>query len=254
MLTRFKLILSVILSCLYCSGINAVPTITDQEIEDIYNSYIKPNFTNEYSQRYVPLPLQKNTSSWNWKGKDFPRVISLLEFERFITANNIVSTKALAVNGIDDPEWKYIPHQYLIDALYPANPIKHDLHKLDLDEKDFDFVMINQTLEHVYDPITCLKNVYQYMRSGGILYINVPANSIPHSLPFHYYTGYTPIGLAVIAKLAGFNILSVGQWGNVEYLNITQKNHSWADYTQFANPGSNDLDNPVITWIFAVKP
>ncbi len=248
--TCFFIVLILILKI---NHIMAKDTFTNQEIQKLYDTYISVNLTEEYRNRYVPLPLHKNTLPWRWEGKDLPRVFALLEFERFVTQSRLTSNNALAINGINDPEWFYLPHQKLTEWNYETNNLKYDLHSVDLDEKDFDFVIVNQVLEHVYDPIRCLKNVYKHMSLGGILYLNVPANSIPHSVPYHFYTGFTPIGLAVMLKLAGFDILSVGQWGNLEYLNAVNSSHSWPDYTPFKNPGLNDTGNPVITWAFAIK-
>ena len=235
-------------------SISAIDTLTNQEIKEMYDTYIVVNHTEEYKNRYVPLPLYKNTLPWRWEGKDVPRVFALLEFERFVTKNKLTSRNALAINGIHDPEWYYLPHAKITEWNYEGDCIKYDLHTVDLDGKNYDFVMLNQVLEHVYDPIRCLINVYRHMSSGGIVYLNVPSNSVPHSMPYHFYTGYTPIGLAAIIKLAGFNLLSVGQWGNAEYLNVVQRSHSWPDYTYSKNPGLNDIGNPVIVWAFAVKP
>ena len=53
--------------------------------------------------------------------------------------------------------------------------------------------------------------------------------------------------------MAGFKILSIGQWGNVEYLKIMFESNSWPDYRKLKNPGINDVNCPIITWIFAVK-
>ena len=113
--------------------------------------------------------------------------------------------------------------------------------------------MVNQTLEHVYDPILCLKNIYKHMCPGGILYFNVPVNNIPHDTPFHYYTGYTPVCLGAIVKEAGFTILSIGQWGNLDYLQKMYIDLDWPDYTHFNNTAANDFQRPVIAWIFAIK-
>ena len=227
--------------------------ITDQEIMEIYNQFIKINYNNEYKLRYVPLPMHKNNLPWQWKNKDFPRIISLLEFERFVLANNISSQKALAINGAADPEWYYLSTKKIVSTNYAKNPAKYDLQTLDLEEKDFDFIMANQTFEHIYDPVLCLKNIYNHMRPGGILYFNVPTNGIPHSTPFHHYTGFTPAGIGAIVKAAGFEILSIGQWGNLEYLIKAFKTKSFLDYRALKNPGFNDFGCPIITWIFAIK-
>ena len=184
--------------------------------------------------------------------RDFARVIAVLEFENFVTSNNISAHKGLAINGTD-PEWSYLPECAITSIDYEKDPVNYDLHTLNLPEKDFDFVMVNQTLEHVYDPICCLKNIYDHMVPGGILYLNVPANNIPHSTPFHYYTGYTPTGLGAVVQAAGFEILSIGQWGNLEYLKKMFETNDWPDYRALQNPGKNDINCPIITWIFAKK-
>ncbi len=232
--------------------IKATNFISDVNINEIYFNFVKPNYTDEYKNRYVPLPLYKNNLPWRWEGKDLPRVIALLEFERFISTHNIRSTKGLAINGLD-PEWHCLPCETIFQTDYETNPEAYDLHTLNLPDKDFDFVMVNQTLEHVYDPIRCLENIFNHMAPGGILYLNVPANNIPHSTPFHYYTGFTPVGLGAVVQSAGFKILSIGQWGNFEYLNKMFATKSWPDYRQFTNPGLNDINCPCITWIFAMK-
>jgi SAM-dependent methyltransferase len=196
--------------------------------------------------------MSRNNTPWNWKGKDFPRVISLLEFEKFVKDNDLECSKGLSINGMD-PEWYSLPAESVTKVDYTDDKINHDLHRLNLPEKDYDFVIVNQTLEHVYDPVRCLEKIYDHMRPGGILYFNVPANSIPHSTPYHYYTGFTPVGIGAIAMIAGFEILSIGQWGNLEYLNKMQESRKWPDYTVLENPGYNDVHSPVITWIFCRK-
>lgn len=226
--------------------------LSDTDINEIYDTFVKPNYTEEYKKRYVPMPLHKNKLLWRWEGKDLPRVFALLEFERFVVEHNIHCNKGLAINGLD-PEWNYLPCKRIVQIEYEKNPEKYDLHKLNLPEKDFDFVMVNQTLEHVYDPIKCLENIYKYMADGGILYLNVPANNIPHGTPFHHYTGFTPVGLGAMVKSAGFKILSIGQWGNLEFLKKMFETNAWPDYREFNNPGLNDMNCPCITWIFAIK-
>ena len=226
--------------------------IKDNDIKKMHLSYIKPYMNKEYANRYVPLPMHKNNLPWHWEGKDFPRVIALLEFERFVHEHSISCKKGLAINEYD-PEWYCLHADQVIQIDYEKAPDTYDLHILDLEDKDFDFVMVNQTLEHLYDPLYCLQNIYRHMRFGGILYFNVPALNIPHATPFHYYMGFTPIGIGIMAQLAGFKILSIGQWGNREYLKKMFETYDWPDYRQFKDPGYNDFAYPVITWIFCQK-
>lgn len=245
------MVLLLLLCTIY--HIHTSTLLTDQDINNLYKQYVKPYQVAENETRYVPLPMHKNILSWKWEGRDFPRVISLLEFERFIKEHTITSKKALAINGIDDPEWLCLPTTHIRGISYEQDK-RYDLHTFNLDEHDFDFVMVNQTLEHVYDPVLCLKNIYKHMKSGGILYFNVPANSVPHDTPFHHFTGFTPVGAGAVAKAAGFEILHIGQWGNQAFLHKMFETLNFLDYRSIENDiGRNDFRYPVITWVFAQK-
>lgn len=242
----------------FLQNLLSIDLITDKRIRVIYQQFVAINFTEEYKNRYVPFPFEKdNNPNWRWKGRDLPRVLALLEFERFVKEFGLESQNGLAING-EDPEWHYLPHNKIFVTNYEKNQEEHNLHTLDHAEKQFDFAMVNQTLEHVYDPLTCLRNIYKHMAPGGILYFNVPAMNIQHSMPFHYYMGYTPIGIGVLVELAGFKILSIGQWGNKDYLFDLYATQDWPDYERLLklgvkDIGYNDIHTPVITWIFAIK-
>lgn len=225
--------------------------IPSQKIEEIYKSCIQVNYTDEYRNRYVPLPVEKNNKRWRWEGKDFPRVISLLEFAKYVEKYNFQIENLLVFNGSNDPEIEYLENRIknIFDVNYEADPINNDLHSLELQKKDFDFAIANQTFEHLYNPQQCFLNIKRHLKQDGYFYVNVPACNVPHSEPFHYFTGFTPMGLAAVAYQTGFEILEIGQWGNLEYLNkLWSRSPVWADYTQLSNPGLNEIQNPVITW------
>lgn len=252
------LLISTCIWCQVCSFkfSNGLRKISDSDIQNIFEQYINPLSNQEYCQRYVPLPFDKNNLSWRWEHNALCRVISLLEFGRFVQDHNIICKKGLAING-RDPEWCFLEVEPSLITDYEKNPLKFDLYTLDLDEKDFDFVMCNATLEHVYDPLLCLENIYKHMVHGGILYLCVPANGIFHSMPFYFYTGFTPMGIGAVIMAAGFKILRIGQWGNLEYLKKMFETNSWPDYvymqTVMKDPGYNDLNVPVTVWAFAIK-
>lgn len=226
-------------------------TINHHKIQELYNKFVAANYTEEYKNRYVNLPTHKNNKKWKWEGKDFPRVISLLEFETFIIKYNFDIENLLIFNFDSDPELEYLEGRVKnIDNInYEEDTTNNDLHSLNLPRKDYDFVCLHQTLEHVYNPHQCLNNIKDHMKSGGYLYINVPACNAPHSEPYHYFTGFTPMGLTAIAHQLDFEILEIGQWGNVEYhLKLWTRNPGWSDFTQLENPGVNEIENPIITW------
>ena len=231
--------------------------VSSERIQEIYDTFVGINNTDEYKYRYDPLPIEKNNKLWKWEGKDFPRVISLLEFERYVKKYDFQIDKLLTANGATDPERECLKDRVKshLNINYTDDPLKYDLHNLKLSHKDFDFCYLNQNLEHTYDPYTCLKNIFKYLKPGGWFYTNVPACNIPHSTPYHYYMGYTPMGLAAICEDVGFKIKEVGQWGNLEYMiKLWKREPKWCDYKKLTRPGLNEFETPVITWILVQKP
>lgn len=230
--------------------------LNENEIDEIYHKFVEINYTHEYANKYVPLPTQYNDKNWRWEGKDFPRIISLLEFREYMLEYDRTFDDVLSFNGFDDPEYEYLKFKNSYNYNYTDDKINYDLHNLNIEKKDFDFAMFNQTIEHLYDPIVAIKNIYKHMKIGGMFYANVPANNIPHGTPQHFYTGITPMGLGAMVKLAGFDILKIGQWGNLPYYKQAFDNR-WSDYQHMGsitdNPGHNDLGCPLITWCLAIK-
>jgi SAM-dependent methyltransferase len=225
-------------------------TLSKEQIYSIYEKHVAVNYTKEYLNKYVPMPWYLNKWKWQWKDKDFPRVIASLEFFEMM-ADNIYFRNVLTFDGSVDPELEFLNCDFVTNLQYGVDE-GYDLHTLNLAKKDYDFAMCNQTIEHLYDPIRCLKNIYDHLKVGGMFYANVPVNNIPHSTPYHFYTGITPVGLGCMVTLAGFDILKIGQWGNREYL-IKSYESLWPDYTYSDNPGKNEIDCPIITWVLAIK-
>ena len=90
-----------------------------KEIYEIYNNFVAINYTEEYTHRYANLPLEKNNKNWKWEGKDFPRVVAVLEFEKFITENSLSFDKALCITGMDDPEYEYVTCKEKVSVQQP---------------------------------------------------------------------------------------------------------------------------------------
>jgi len=228
--------------------------LREKDIKEIYKKFILSKNNPNYLNRYKKLPKNPN-KKWNWVGKDIPRIFAVLEFKKFIDDNNLYFDKILSLNGGKDPEYEHLRYNKKVNYNYKDNKIKYDLHTLDLPQKDFDFFMSNQTLEHVYDPVKVAKNIFNHLKKNGIVYMNLPAINIPHTTPFHYFTGITPVGLGCIFKSAGFKILDIGFWGNDTYHNYIFNRYNppkWPDIKKITNYASH-IERPVITWIFAQK-
>ena len=223
-----------------------------RDIERIHSEHVMVNHTREYMNRYLCFPIELNDKPWRWEGKDLPRVMALLEFRRMVKDRGLQANSLLTINGVNDPELAYLPYSKHHNIEYLQDPERYDLHKLNLDERNYDFIICNQTLEHLVNPIACLENLRDHLSPGGYFYTNVPANNIPHEVPFHYYTGFTPVGLGALCETAGLEIVEIGQWGNIEYMMQMMTKQSWPDFEFMlqcmSTPGKNEPLNPIITW------
>jgi len=223
--------------------------LTNDDIQCIYQIVLE-NDTLEYLNRYVPLPIEKNDKLWDWRDKAFSRVIEVLEFERLVQEYNIQPRKVL-VGSLNDPELEYINPEVVVGIDYDAITGMNDLHALDWPEKDFDLVLLGKTLEHLYNPILALERLWEHLVPGGYLFASVPVITIQHSTPFHYYMGFTPVGIGCICEAAGFEVLHIGQWGNIKYTNKVFCTKTWPDYRIPEELLRNEFENPASAWVLA---
>jgi len=75
-------------------------------------------------------------------------------------------------------------------------------------------------------------------------------------MPSHF-GGFTPMGLATLFMGANFEIIDMGQWGNINYIRKLFETHSWPDYKELKTFGDivpNEERNVCQCWILARKP
>ncbi len=223
---------------------------SEKEIHDTYNRYvIKPK---EYFNRFTPFPFYLNKGTWKWEGKDFPRIPCLLDFKEWIEKYSINNTENILITGKDDPELEFIKYK---EAYYlPYTIDSGDFHTLSLEVNNFDFILFNQTIEHLYNPFLSMWNLYHHLKPGGFMFTSVPVLNIPHMVPIHF-NGFTPIGLGMLMKSVGFNILEIGYWGNNDYITKLFTNKNWPSYEDLLIEGniSHDEGSEVQTWILVQK-
>ena len=132
--------------------------------------------------------------------------------------------------------------------MYPP----YDLHDISLNIKnEFDFFLFNQTIEHLYNPFEALKQINNIVKPGGYVFTSVPTINIPHNTPIHF-NGFTPMGLAMLFKSANFEIIEIGQWGNLEYITKMFSTHDWPGHNALKNI-TNEEKNVCQCWILAKK-
>ncbi|HBW85540.1 MAG TPA: SAM-dependent methyltransferase [Crocinitomicaceae bacterium] len=60
------------------------------------------------------------------------------------------------------------------DLESPIADIHFDLHEIPLEDNRFDVVFCNHVMEHVKDPIQCMREIYRVMNNGGWAIMQVP--------------------------------------------------------------------------------
>jgi len=221
----------------------------DEEIKKIYDLYLK-NDNSEYLNRTKNINKSMNSANVPWENKDFPRIANLIDFQIYVKKYNLKSENALLFSP--DYEIEYLPHNNVYLYNYDVN-IDYDLHNLNIPEKEYDFAFLCQTLEHLYDPLRAVKNIFKYLKKGAYFYVNVPTINIQHMMPYNFYTGFTPVGLGCLLKQAQFNILEIGHWGNLDYINRIFKDQNWNKATYLHINTINDFKIPCQTWVLAQK-
>jgi len=229
----------------------------ETEIKNIYQTKVKKD--NNYLSKYDIITdedknfLDKIFSHplYSWDARDFSRVRTILDFREWVDKYKI-EPKNLAYTHSDDPELKLINYENSNLIEYNSNDMSGDLHNFNENEK-YDFFLFNQTLEHLYNPFIAVKNIYNSLVNGGYVFTSVPVINIPHSTPIHF-NGYNPMGLSMLFKSCGFDIIEIGQWGNYEYLTKLFLNHNWPGYKNLSENGIiNEDENVVSCWILAKK-
>jgi len=197
---------------------------TVKEIEDIYDTHVEkpPEYFRKSNDEYQKLPIEQKRE---WFPRDFPRLASLFDYKEWIEKYGLKKVGKLLSTCRTDFELDYILCDKITICDYTVDE-KYDLHTMDLPEKDYDMIIFNQTLEHLYNPFVAMENLYNHLKPGGHLYTTVPTINIPHQEPLHFW-GMTPTGLCVLGKSVGFDILECGYWGNLSYINHIFKTNGW---------------------------
>mmetsp|Transcript_82268 Transcript_82268/g.133517 ORF Transcript_82268/g.133517 Transcript_82268/m.133517 type:complete len:474 (+) Transcript_82268:147-1568(+) len=200
-------------------------------------------------------PATQWVKSWMQR-KEFSRVLCLLDFERWSKKYGYDKIDRLLATDHSDPELRFVKAQTIVT--YQHQPkISGDLHYInDTNVYDlfFDFVLFSQTMEHLYDPMLCLVNLRNKMKTGGLIFSSVPTLNNQHMTPHHFFH-YTPMGLIAIMESVGFLVLEIGQYGSWKFEHSVLGKLEWPDHTQFIHKGELDIDvkRPDNIWILARK-
>lgn len=224
---------------------------SSEELNTIYHDKVK--LPNTYFNKYRILPTcPVKMYNYQWGDRDFGRTWCILDFIEWVKKYNINNIEHLGYTADGDPELEFIVNSKKTLLTYPD----YDLHNISTQFKnEFDFFLFNQTIEHLYNPYEAIKEIYEIVKPGGYVFTSVPTINIPHTTPFHF-TGFNPMGLAMLFKTANFEIIEIGQWGNYDYIAQLFHKHDWPSYKTLIknNEITNEERNVCQCWILAKKP
>lgn len=228
--------------------------LSTKEVERIHNVYVKKS--SEYLNRYSTIDqiiASGITEKYNLRGRDAPRAFTIIDFKNWIEKYKI-HPKNLLTFYPGDYELAFLPRDKTTEAVFKISgeDEMYNLHSLNLPDKDFDFVLLSHTLEHLNAPEVAIANIFDHMASGGYLFASLPTISIPHSTP-HHFQHLQPDGIACLMARFGFEILEVGYWGNLEYCVKMMTTQNWPDVYGLTSL-QNDPNLPAQTWILVKKP
>ena len=140
---------------------------SEQDILNINNKFVIKS--KHYIDKLSPFPLHLNTNKWKWENKDFPRIPCLLDFKEWVIKHNLIFFDSVLSTCSEDPELEFINYNKITNLVY--DKIQGDFHTLKLEET-FDFIIFNQTIEHLYNPFLSMKNLYNHLKKDGYLLLS----------------------------------------------------------------------------------
>ena len=223
--------------------------LTETDIHALYQRHVLKS--DDYMQRdMAELQASGILDKYDPRGKDAPRVFSVLDFKEWVQKYNIRPERAL-ITCPSDPEIAFLPPPENVTYAEYDGTAQYDLHQMSLEYKAYDFILCSHTLEHVYDPYACVRTLWGHLRPGGYIFMSVPTINIPHNTPVHF-SHFFPSGLACMLTKVGFTVREVGHWGNQEYLARMFETLSWPDIYSLSSL-KNDANRTCQCWILAQK-
>lgn len=175
------------------------------------------------------------------------RVVMNRECDAFVNSLDTATLTCLEISG-DDGRWKDREWKSYETTQYPQYDICADPLT-----SQWDVVIAEQVLEHVYNPQRATDNMFAMLRPGGVLMVTTPFLIKFHPVPYDF-SRWTPDGMREMLKRSGFSSVTVDSWGNRECLlaDLTEGN-VWTYYKPGRHSLRNDARLPIVVWAFAHK-
>ncbi len=222
-------ITTTVVRCGRCGLIAANPQPVPATLDDHYGvppeSYWKEHYF-DVSDQYFASPIRKFRQLWtNPTGRPMPAVVD-------IGAGIGKAMRALEREGFDT--WGIEPSEPFWRRAIDRMQIPEDrlqltsVEEAEFAPESFDWVCFGAVLEHLFDPSASLLKAFEWLRPGGLIYMEVPSsdylmsrlcklfyratgagdyviNTCPMHAPFHLFE-FTPKSFARHAQEHGYEV------------------------------------------------
>jgi SAM-dependent methyltransferase len=108
----------------------------------------------------------------------------------------------------------------MVDKEYRTTTYVCDLSSIPVEDGRFDYILFNQGLEHMPDPLAVLRELNRVLKPGGTMLCTAPLFYEEHEQPYDYFR-YTQFAYDKILPAAGFKVDRIdwleGYVGTVAY-------------------------------------
>ncbi len=115
-----------------------------------------------------------------------------------------------------------------------------DLNALNMITENYDLVICNQVIEHIWNLNQALMTLRNLVRPGGYIWINCPASNMAHGSPEYYSAGYTPDLLIKMNENLDVTCLRAGTLGSKRLYFFTHALKYW--------PSAFELRHPILSF------
>ena len=198
-------------------------------------------------------------------GKDWvraPMYAAIFEFFRQLSNKENLKNKISIEIGGSEGSIKTILERFGVDYKVAPNFPEVDIHNLAYDDEVFDFLVLDQVLEHTRKPWEAVKEIFRVLKPGGISIVTGPFMIGYHGARLYKdYCRFTPDGWRDL--FSDFEIMEVGGWGNARIIRTSLL--PFFVGTEFGKSISvnkairrrllrhNDGKNYLVTWCIARK-
>lgn len=162
---------------------------------------------------------------------NYSRVVSMAWLEKFLRENSLNMQEHVGVisGNEQELELRFLQYQKLTTTNIDTGFNLDD----DLTKKEAfgcNFILLNQVLEHVFNPRQVFRNIKHHLADGGYFYISIPTINCIHGDPFFYSSGFHPRYLERMAKEFNFDVIGLGYWGSPKYMVHAVSGRKWLSH------------------------